>query len=110
MALHPNRPTAEGRALGAELARLVEPAIVKLGPDERCVSCAFRLGTIPNGCPGSVMDALKCALEGVTFLCHENGRKVGGERPVCHGYKAWRGDRDVHIKAPWPWSYEDGAA
>jgi hypothetical protein len=110
MALVPNRPTPEGRALGDELARLVEPEIARLltehgQADLRCSSCAFRLGTAPNGCAGTLMDALKCALEGHPFFCHM------GERPVCFGWVAaavWMGAGTV--KAPWPWSGDPASA
>lgn len=71
-----NRPTPEGIALGKELARLTDRAEAEVRArfpkaKERCGTCAFRLGTIPNGCVETVMDALKCALEYRTFDCHE---------------------------------------
>ena len=41
-----SRVTPEGRAIGAEWVRMVEPIIAHLvaegEPDERCKSCAFR--------------------------------------------------------------------
>lgn len=49
-----SRVSPEGRAIGAQWVRMVEPIIAHLvaegEPDERCKSCAFRLGTVPNGC------------------------------------------------------------
>lgn len=112
--LHPNLPTPEGRELGAHLVRLVEPDIAKLVEqgvaDLRCTTCAFRAGTMPNGCPTTVMDALKCAMEGVPFYCHE--RKLpNGERDFCAGWYAWRESSGwTKVKAFWPWSDEEGAA
>ncbi len=75
----PNMPSPEGIELGIEVARLTD-GIVKDGhADGRCATCAFRLGTFPNGCAPTLMDAMKCALEGTTtFLCHEDGEPCGG--------------------------------
>jgi hypothetical protein len=63
--------------LGRELARLAdrgEDDSRKKFPNTkvRCKTCAFRLGTAPNGTLVTVMDALKCAMEQVPFLCHED--------------------------------------
>ena len=73
-----NRVTPEGRALGENMVRLTEPAIARLAdegePDERCKSCAFRLGTVPNGCPQTQLDALKAVIEDVPFMCHQANR------------------------------------
>ena len=83
MTLILNRPTPEGRALGTELVRLIEPLVQQFvrdgGHDSRCASCAFRLGTVPNGCGPSLLDALKCVMEGEPFYCHME------DRP-CHGW------------------------
>lgn len=82
--------TPGGRAAGAQLVRLTEPAVQRLvaagEPDERCKSCAFRPGTVPNGCPQTQLDALKAVVEGVPFLCHQADR----ERMPCHGWFAAR--------------------
>jgi hypothetical protein len=51
-------------------------------PDERCKSCAFTPGTVPNGCLQTQQDALKAVVEGVPFLCHQANRK--GE--ICWGF------------------------
>jgi hypothetical protein len=74
-----NLPTPEGRELGREMARLTGD------PDEAgcCHDCAFRLGTDPNGCGPTLMDALKCVVEGVPFNCHVNAGP-------CAGFVAWR--------------------
>lgn len=67
-----NRPTALGKEAGAHLARFCDQAEMKkttLHP--RCKTCAFRAGSIPNGCESTVMDALKCSMEDTPFMCHE---------------------------------------
>lgn len=91
MAIVRNVPTTEGREAGAHLARMTEPAILELAaqgePDERCKTCAFRAGTYPNGCPITVMDAIKCGLEGTPFWCHDKSRQP---QPTCHGWFALR--------------------
>jgi hypothetical protein len=101
-----NSPTPEGRSLGAELARLVEAGIQKIWkedgqPDDRCASCAFRAGTLPNGSPVTTMDALKAAMEGSPFLCHM-------EKPPtkpCHGWYAARVALDGATRTmPWDFS------
>ena len=78
--LVPNTPTDEGRALGREMARLATIERVRNGDCPLpCHDCAFELGTIPTGCPDTLMDALKCVMEGQTFFCHVNkGRPCAG--------------------------------
>ena len=71
-----NVPTLEGRLLGAEIARLTPE-------NDGCDECAFRLGAEANGCLATVMDALKCVVEGVPFYCHINDG-------LCQGYLASR--------------------
>jgi hypothetical protein len=90
-ASHPNTPTAIGYELGAQIARLVDVEEAKqraLFPrlQPRCVDCAARAGTVPNGCEETLMDFLKCALEGTEFLCHKG--VPDGETPtnVCRGW------------------------
>jgi hypothetical protein len=70
-----NEATPEGFELGYHLARFVdaEEAKGKLADGrERCHNCAFRQGAYPNGSPETTMTALKCAVEGDPFLCHED--------------------------------------
>ena len=100
-----NRPSPEGRALGKELARLAdaEPSVFSY---LRCGTCAFRAGTVPNGCTATLLDAIKCAIEGVPFYCHED---KAGERP-CAGWIMLRGDGSVSGQAPWPFSTGEGDA
>lgn len=99
-----NRVTPEGRALGESMVRITEPAIARLAdegePDERCKSCAFRLGTVPNGCPQTQLDALKAVIEDVPFMCHQADRAGW----PCHGWFAARVhlNRLARVKGPLP--------
>jgi hypothetical protein len=89
--LVPNRPTALGKKIGRYLARLTEKCekSLRLGGrivPEPCGTCAFRRGTIPNGCEETVSDAMKAVAErDRTFMCHE---RPNGEAPtkVCGGF------------------------
>lgn len=113
-----HRVTPEGRAAGEQLVRLTEPAIGRLAcvgePDERCKSCAFRLGTVPNGCLQTQLDALKAVVEDVPFLCHQADRKGW----PCHGWFAARvAIKEVEtirgplgMTCPWEFSPPDDAA
>lgn len=85
-----NLPTPAGRALGAELARfadLEESRVLAQFPHSqpRCGDCALRLGSVPNGCPETLMDLVKCLLESVPFYCHH---ATDGTEPtrLCAGY------------------------
>lgn len=74
--LVPNRPTPEGRELGAEVARLADRALKDAVArfeefPERCKSCAFRGGTVPNGCPPTLLTAIECCARREIFMCHE---------------------------------------
>jgi hypothetical protein len=79
-----SRVSPEGRALGEQMARLYDIALARLGDEadqgERCKTCAFRAGTVPNGCAQTQMDISKCAAEGIPFYCHQHR----GE--LCHGW------------------------
>jgi hypothetical protein len=77
----PNLPTPEGRELGAGLAHFAVQAAARY-PDlpPPCQECALRAGTDANGMPSTLMDVLKCLMEGEPFFCHL------GEEPVCRGY------------------------
>jgi hypothetical protein len=83
-----NRPSRQGELLGRELARLTDNSLTRLfpnAPDRRCRSCAFRLGTYPNHCWQTVVDAFGCVDSGETFHCHE--RIDDDDCPeVCAGY------------------------
>ncbi len=114
-----HRVTPQGRALGAQLLQLCEPTVASLAadgiPDERCKSCAFRAGTVPNGCPQTQADAFKAVIEDVAFRCHQADRNL---KP-CHGWLAARvaileaeqkRGMPFPIKTcPWEFSAPDGA-
>lgn len=110
MAQDTSRITPQGQQLGADLVALVEPAIASLAadgePDTRCASCAFRAGTVPNGCPVTVLDAFKATMEGQPFLCHLQL----GNRGTCHGWYAGqvalraKGIETQHV--PYQYSHE----
>lgn len=111
------RITPDGAALGRHMVRLfVEPVLPLLAaesdPDTRCSSCAFRVGTTPNGCEQTVMDAMKCVLEAKPFYCHSHQDANGRYDVLCHGWVASQIARDgaPPIKAPWPFSHEIGEA
>lgn len=107
-----NRPESAGFALGAELARFVDRAesenrLQGFEMPERCSTCAFRAGTAPNGCVTTVMDATKCMIEHIPFMCHHDR---SGET-TCAGFLAIMADRGpdaVPGIAPWPFSDEPG--
>lgn len=89
-----HRVSVEGRMLGEQMARLYDIAEKRLGDEadegERCKTCAFRAGTVPNGCAQTQLDISKCVAEGIPFYCHQN---VG---QLCHGWVITRiGLRDV---------------
>lgn len=89
----PNRTTPEGRALGSQMARLCNVALTGK-TDLRCGTCAFRAGDhLANGSPETLMDAMKCVIEGVPFYCHEQDRPCAGW--VASTFK------DSDITAPW---------
>jgi hypothetical protein len=89
--LTPNRPSPEGRVLGMELARLTDKsgqAAREKFPNHkaRCKSCAFTAGTVPNGCLPTVMDALKCVVDGTPFHCHQQFDDRGVPTDLCAGW------------------------
>jgi hypothetical protein len=89
-----HRVTPEGQLLGKQMARLYDIAEKRLGEQvdegERCKTCAFRAGTVPNGCPQTQLDISKCVADGIPFYCHQ--RK--GE--LCHGWVITRiGLKDI---------------
>lgn len=86
-----NLPSEEGAALGKELARLCDNAEVATRqrfPKQRarCADCAFRLGTRPNQCAATVMDALKAVVESVPFYCHLGVEEGTEPRQLCAGW------------------------
>lgn len=103
------KPTPEGRELGVQIARLCDREEARQAQKllatipERCKTCAFRGGTIPNSMPGTLMDALHCIIEGREFQCHEHGRM---DQP-CAGAQLMA--LDEHCEIDWPWFTTDKA-
>jgi hypothetical protein len=107
------RVTPQSIEVGRHVARMAESAVSRVAamgdPDERCATCAFRLGTVPNQCGDTLSDALKCVVEKEPFYCHDKKRKGF----PCHGWFAAAViTKDMPAgKAPWPFSHEeDGEA
>ena len=87
----PNLPTPAGRLLGRQLARLCdleEAKDLEGFPDQlpRCDDCAFRLGTRPNGCAETLMDAVKCIIEIKPFYCHKGVKEGEAPKHLCRGW------------------------
>lgn len=83
------RVSPEGRALGVQMADMADRATAFLHQrdgedDERCKSCAFTHGTVPNGCLQTQMDVMKSVVEKIPFFCHQSDRKGW----PCHGWYA----------------------
>lgn len=108
-----NRVTPDGRRIGEQLSRMTDIEVGKLIAegewlkDERCKSCAFRYGTVPNGCLQTQADALKSVLERKTFGCHVPGHGTG----TCMGWFAAMqlkgGAKRKPITCPWEFSPPD---
>lgn len=104
------RITPEGKACGEKTARHVERAVAHLitegEPDERCLSCAGRAGTVPNGCIQTQADFVKAVIEDVPFLCHAKKGKH-----ICHAWFALRHAANMagqkSVKVPWEFSPGD---
>lgn len=104
-----NLATVEGRALGREMARFCDEAEPKarlkmpeLPP--RCASCAFRHGPhTANGSPETQMDAIKCLMEGVGFLCHEPAR----QGHPCSGWSMFMLAKDEPGFGSVSWAFSD---
>ncbi len=71
-----NVPCELGEQFGKELARLSNAGIH--GADDRCGTCAFRLGTVPNKCLQTVATALECVIAEEEFTCHESHNTCRG--------------------------------
>lgn len=71
-----NMPTPEGSKAGEFLANAADAEMLQRKANfpnhvERCATCAFRKGTIANGSPQTLLDALDCFVTGGDFMCHE---------------------------------------
>ncbi|MBY0238104.1 MAG: hypothetical protein K2X55_02210 [Burkholderiaceae bacterium] len=89
-----HRVSAEGQALGLNFARIADAECAALAgegeDDERCKSCAFRAGTVPNGCIQTQLDVAKAVVENVPFMCHCDLDARGRPTKICHGWFAVR--------------------
>ena len=97
-----NEPTRKGFELGYRLSVWADKEAAKgplPGDRERCDTCAFRCGTYASGSPTTTMDALKCVIEAVPFLCHDDHK-------LCAGYALLRRASPEVKEAPWPFSSE----
>jgi hypothetical protein len=93
-----NRATPEGRALGAQVARLCDGALVGK-TDNRCATCAGRAGDhLANGSPETLMSFVKSVAERTPFWCHER------ENRPCAAWLAMRFASDSRVEMPWPHS------
>lgn len=83
-----------GKRAGAFMAQLADAEIAALARegdvDERCKSCAFRAGTVPNGCAQTQLDIQKAITEDVPFMCHCYRDKGGKPNRICYGWFAVR--------------------
>lgn len=87
-----NRISPESQAAGSILGRITdesEPAIRAKFPNiaERCKSCAFRTGTVPNQCMDTVIEAFDCAIRGEPFFCHHLFNADGTPARLCGGWQ-----------------------
>lgn len=94
-----NEPSPEGAVLGEQLARLADQAEVedlKRFPDQlpRCDDCAFRKGTRPNRSMDTLMDAVKCIVEGRPFYCHKGIPEDGKPKRLCSGWGSAQAARE----------------
>ena len=105
-----NHTTPEGRELGAQMAKWcddAEPAARLRMPElpPRCSSCAFRAGPhLANGSPLTLMDALKCLVEGHEFQCHD----VHREGSPCSGWAMFMLANDRADFGVAPWDFTSG--
>lgn len=90
--------TPEGQRLGKIMANMADQGFEILKnehgfKDDRCVSCAFREGTVPNGDPQTQLEVVDCVMnDKAAFACH--CVQAGGERQVCSGWIAAKTARD----------------
>jgi hypothetical protein len=110
-----NRVTPDGQRLGEQLSRMTDVEVGKLiadgewDHDERCASCAFRYGTVPNGCVQTQADALKAVMEHETFSCHvARDGCVAGAHPCMGWFAAMQAvNKKPKVKMPWEFSAPD---
>ena len=113
-----SRVSPQGKAMGLQMARLADAENANLERegemDERCKTCAFTAGTVPNGCFQTQSDVLKAVVEDKLFMCHAHKDKHGNYDKVCHGWFLVRRIADraeaggkVLPKADWDFSPPD---
>ncbi|MBI3230974.1 MAG: hypothetical protein HYZ45_12605 [Burkholderiales bacterium] len=114
-----HRVSPEGKQMGAIMSRLADLECASLArqgeTDDRCKTCAFRAGTVPNGCAQTQSDVIKAVSDNVPFMCHAHKNSHGQYNRICHGWFAVR--RIVNRKekatgekmplAPWDFSPPD---
>lgn len=103
------RTSPEGVRHGALMAKLADHHVALLiaegeyDEDERCKSCAFRAGTVPNGCMQTQMDVMKAVLEKKPFACHVV--PPGKSRSICAGWFAAVQSMKDREPSPCPWEF-----
>lgn len=92
-----DRMPPEAARVGAMLAGMSREgglllALQGLEIPDRCKTCAFRQGTVPNRCIDTVADAMKCVMEGRPFECHVPKGGTLAVDQMCAGWmraRAW---------------------
>ena len=114
-----HRVTPQGKAIGADMAKLADAEWKSLElqgeEDDRCKTCAFRAGTVPNGCAQTQLDAIKAVVEHIPFMCHAHQNSKGRCDRICGGWFAVRRIADrMELEtgqklpaAPWDFSPAD---
>lgn len=84
----PQKTSQHGRILGSAFADIADK-LAPLHPEvpDRCKTCAYRHGTIPNAMAGTLVEALNCTLgiDPNPFGCHHT-LKDGKPTELCAGY------------------------
>jgi len=84
------KPSVHGATLGRELARLADSQVVD-HPEirSRCMTCAFREGTMPNMMAPTLLQAMHCVLgtDPSPFGCHHTLDANGIPTQLCAGYE-----------------------
>lgn len=110
-----SRVSPEGRRAGEKLSRMTDTEVGKLiaegewSEDERCATCAFRHGTVPNGCLQTQLDAFKAVVEKKAFGCHVARDGMPAGTHACMGWFAavQRFKKLPEIRCPWEFSPPD---
>lgn len=87
----PNLPDAQGRQMGALLAKWADEGERELRQHfpkhaPRCNDCALRQGTDPNGSVETLGDVMACLLRDVPFHCHKGVPDEGQPHALCAGW------------------------